>query len=337
MRERVDAHGDVLVPLDEKQARASLRELGKLGVEAVAVVLLWATVNSSHEERVAELVEEELPGIRVSVASRLSNRTGEYERTVTTVLDAYVAPLVTAYLDRFERALADCGFAGRLLTVSTDGGVETADRARRFPVHTLNSGPIGGLCASRDLGRRAGHTNIIATDVGGTSFDVGLVIDGSLQYTRTARVKRHVMSLPVVELSSIGTGGGSVAWIDPSTGSLRVGPKSAGSNPGPVCYGRGGRQPTVTDAACILGYVDRIGDMAELSRDASTEAMARHIAEPLGLSVHEAAEGILRIANSQMADLIRRITILRGRDPAEFRLYAYGGPHPSMPDAMPAN
>ena len=285
-------------------------------------------MNPAHELRLGDLIREQLPDTPISLSSALTSRIGEYERTATAVINAYIAPLVVRYLDRFERELARHGFAGTLLTMSTDGGVETAARARSFPIHTLNSGPIGGLAASRDLGQRRGHTEIISTDVGGTSFDVGLIIAGEMQYTRSARVKRHALSIPVVEVSSIGTGGGSMAWIDGATGSLRVGPASAGADPGPICYGRGGEQPTVTDAACVLGYIERIGEMDLLQRTRAIEELDKRIAGPLGMSVPAAAEGILEIANAQMADLIRKMTVLRGRDPNEFSLYAFGGAAP---------
>jgi N-methylhydantoinase A len=328
--ERIDSRGNVLQGLDELAARRVVRELGSHGVEAVAVSLLWSTLNPLHELALSRIVAEELPDVLVSIGSELSNRIGEYERTVTAVLNAYIAPVLRRYLDRLERELRSSGFAGRLLTMSADGGVESSERARRFPIHTLNSGPIAGLAAARDVGRRMGHDNIISTDVGGTSFDVGLIIGGEMQYTRSARIKRHAVSIPVVEVSSIGTGGGSIAWIETATGVLRVGPASAGASPGPICYGRGGDQPTVTDAACILGYIERIGHMSRLRRAAAEREVESKIAGPLGMSVPGAAEGILAIANAQMADLIRRMTVLRGRDPDEFRLYAFGGAAPQF-------
>jgi N-methylhydantoinase A len=328
--ERIDARGNVVQALDEPRARELVRELGGHGVEAVAVSLLWSTLNPRHELELSTIVAEELPDVPVTMSSELSNRIGEYERTVTAVLNAYIAPLLRRYLDRLERELRSNGFRGRLLTMSAGGGVESSERARRFPIHTLNSGPIAGLAAARDVGRRMGHENIISTDVGGTSFDVGLIIGGDMQYTRSARIKRHAVSIPVVEVSSIGTGGGSIACIDAETGLLRVGPASAGANPGPICYGRGGDEPTVTDAACILGYIERIGHMSRLRREDAEKAVESKIAGPLGMSLPEAAEGILAIANAQMADLIRRMTVLRGRDPDEFRLYAFGGAAPQF-------
>ncbi len=245
--ERVDARGNVVQALDESAARALVRQLGSQGVEAVAVSLLWSTQNPIHELALSRIIAEERPDVPVSIGSELTNRIGEYERSVTAVLNAYITPLLRQYLDRLERELRRHGFNGRLLTMSADGGVETAERARRFPIHTLKSGPIAGLAAARDLGRRMGHDNIISTDVGGTSFDVGLIIGGEMQYTRSARIKRHAVSIPVVEVSSIGTGGGSIAWIDSATGVLRVGPASAGANPGPICYGEAGNnRPSLT-------------------------------------------------------------------------------------------
>lgn len=326
--ERIDTRGTVVRPLDEDAARTAIRQLGDQGVNSIAICLLWSTVNPLHEHELARLVAEELPGVHVSCGSTLTNRIGEYERTVTAVFNAAIAPLVVEYLNRFESELRHHGFRGQLLTMSTDGGTETAQRAREYPIHTLNSGPIGGLAAARDMGRGRRDPNIICTDVGGTSFDVGLIIGGEMQYTRSARIRRHALSIPVVEISSIGTGGGSVAWVDPATGALRVGPRSAGADPGPICYGRGGQLPTVTDAACVLGYIERVGEIAQLQREKAAGVIERTLAGPLHLSVTQAAEGILDVASSQMADLIRRMTVLRGRDPSDFRLYAYGGAAP---------
>lgn len=325
VRERIDAHGEVVVPLDEEQARHEIRALGEQGVQAVAVSLLWSVYQPAHEQRLRELLAEELPGVHVSLSSELAPHIGEYERTMTTVLNAYIAPLVTRYIDELDGALRREGFRGTFLLMQSGGGVARALQMAKRPLDTVNSGPVGGMAAALQVGRSLGHPNVITTDVGGTSFDVGLVVDGSVQYLPRPMLNRHVLANPIVDILSIGTGGGSIAWVDRELGALRVGPQSAGSDPGPVCYGRGGTLPTLTDAAVTLGYVDRLGGQLTLDRDAAVEAIRTHLAEPLGTSVERAAEGVLRVANAAMADLVRRATVRRGHDPRHFALYAFGG------------
>jgi N-methylhydantoinase A len=327
IRERIDAAGEVVVALDEAQARAEIRRLLADGVESLAIALLWSPVNPAHERRLAELAAEEAPGLPVTLSSAIAPRIGEYERTVTAVLNAYVAPLVSDYLGRLDAAIRSEGFAGRFVVMAMGGGVRRAQAIVAAPVHLLQSGPVGGITAARALGHRLGHADIIATDVGGTSFDVGLVVDGLLPRANRPSIHRHALAVPVIDIASIGTGGGSIAHIDPVLGALRVGPESAGSMPGPACYGRGGVHPTVTDAAVVLGHIDRLGGSIALDRAAARRAVAT-IAEPLGLAVEAAAEGIVEVACAQMADLVRRATIQRGHDPRRFALYGYGGAAP---------
>jgi N-methylhydantoinase A len=328
LRERIDARGDVVTPLDEDHARAAIRGLGTQGIEAIAIALLWSVVEPKHEQRVAELVAEELGSVHISCSHEVAPRIGEYERSTTVVLNAYVAPLVSTYIERLRGVFAEQGFRGRFVVTQSSGGVQDAARIVRTPVDTLNSGPVGGVSASLELGQRLGHRNVVATDVGGTSFDVGIVADGRLQYARRPMIEMYPLATPVVDLTSIGTGGGSIAWLDPVTGALRVGPQSAGAMPGPACYGRGGTDPTVTDAAVTLGYLTHLGGKLALDRDAARHAIDLAIAQPLGVSVERAADDILRVANAQMADLVRRATVQRGHDPATFALYAYGGAAP---------
>ncbi|HEV8297215.1 MAG TPA: hydantoinase/oxoprolinase family protein, partial [Acidimicrobiales bacterium] len=328
VRERIDVSGKVLVPLDEADARVAVRRLGADEVEAVAIALLWSVVDPRHELRLAELVANELPGVHVTMSHEVAPRIGEYERSMTALLNAYVAPLVSTYIERLRTRFAELGFRGRFVVTQTSGGVRDAARIVRVPVDTLNSGPVGGVSASLDLGRRLGHADVVATDVGGTSFDVGLVADGRLQFARRPMIERYPLATPVVELTSIGTGGGSIAWIDATFGSLRVGPQSAGADPGPACYGRGGTQPTVTDAAVALGYLTHLGGRLQLDAAAARDAIHTAVAEPLGVTIEQAADDILRVANAQMADLVRRVTVQRGHDPADFALYAYGGAAP---------
>jgi N-methylhydantoinase A len=328
VRERIDVRGDVLVPLDEDHARAAIARLGRADVEAVGICLLWSPVRPDHERRLAELVRAQLPGVHVTVSHELAPRIGEYERAMTVVLNAVVAPLVVSALADLERRLRDHGFTGRCVVTRSGGGVARLEQVARRPVDTLRSGPVGGVGACTVLGARLGHPNVVATDVGGTSFDVGLVIDGRPQMVRRPMIDRYAVATPVVDVVSIGTGGGSIAWIDAELGALRVGPASAGADPGPACYGRGGTRPTVTDAAVVLGLVDRLGGRLQLDVAAARTAVELDLATPLGLAVEDAAERVLTVANAQMADLVRRVTVQRGHDPADLVLYAYGGAAP---------
>ncbi len=325
--ERIDAHGQIVTPLDENQARAAIRSLIDQGAEALAVALLWSPVNPVHERRIAELAMQEAPGVPVTLSSLIAPKIGEYERTATAVLNAYVAPLAADYLYRLEAAIRAEGFAGQFMVMAMGGGVARAAVMAVTPVHMLQSGPVGGITAARELGRRLDHRDVIATDVGGTSFDVGLVVDGELPRASRPRIDRHALAVPVIDIASIGTGGGSIAAVDPVLGALKVGPESAGSMPGPACYGRGGTRPTLTDAAVVLGYVERLGSTIVLDSDAARRAIAT-LADQLGLSVEESAQGIVDVASAQMADLIRRTTVQRGYDPRRFVLYGYGGAAP---------
>jgi len=327
---RVDSLGSVLEPLDEDEVRSAIRDLAASGVESLAVCLLWSPVNAAHEARVADLAAEVAPQLRVAVSHQVASRIGEYERMATTVIDAYVAPLVSSYLERLQTRLREAGFRGAFFVMRMGGGVQPAEVARRHPIHTLRSGPAGGVAASQRLAERQGYGNVIATDIGGTSFDVGLVIGGDPVYARQPSIGRLPIATRAVDIESIGTGGGSIAWIDPTLGALRVGPQTASSRPGPACYGRGGELPTLTDAAVVLGYVDRLGDTLTLDRDQAWRAIERVIAQPLGLDVTAAAEGIVQVSCAQMRDLIRRCTTQRGHDPSEFALIAYGGAGPQF-------
>jgi N-methylhydantoinase A len=325
---RIDAGGREIQALDEGQARAAIDRLVERGVESLAVCLLWSPANPAHEQRVLELAAEQAPNLRITASSRIASRIGEYERMSTAVIDAYIAPLVSSYLEQLEHQLRALGLQGAFLVMRTGAGLQPATLARAHPVHTLRSGPAGGLTATQQLAARDRYRNVIATDVGGTSFDVGLVIDGELQYARRPTVNRLPLATRVIDIESIGTGGGSIAWLDPALGSLRVGPQTAAAFPGPACYGLGGTRPTLTDAAAVLGYVQRLGGTLELDRAAAADAIRKEIAEPLEMAVEAAAEGIVRVACEQMRDLVRRSTIQRGYDPSDFALMVYGGAGP---------
>ncbi len=328
VRERVDARGEVVEPLDPENARQQVEALAAAQVDAVAVAFLWSVARPDHEQQVAEMVRAIIPGAHLSISSELVPKIGEYERTATVVVDAYIGPLVSSYLGRLDERLTSLGFVGLFVLMRMGGGVLPVEMARRMPVHTLHSGPVGGVAAAAALGRHLGHHNIITTDVGGTSFDVGLVRRGDVLYAAKPMIERQALAIPVVDVTSIGTGGGSIAWIDPSLDTLRVGPASAGAVPGPACYGRGGESPTVTDAAVLLGYVDRLGGQLQLDLGAADTAISKYVAAPLDLDTYAAADGIVQVACEQMRDLIRRTSVQRGHDPSDFALYAFGGAGP---------
>ncbi len=324
--ERIDSFGEVVRPLDEAAVAAAVESLRDDGVTSYAVSLLWSVADPRHEHRIAELIGRLHPGAHVTLSSAVP-RVGEYERTMTAVLDAYVAPLVAHEIQALADALAERGFAGHLRVMQSRGGSCSVGDALR-PVETLQSGPVAGLMASAKLANALGCSEAIATDVGGTSFDVGLITDGEASVARRPMIGRWALAHPVVEVVSIGTGGGSLAWIDPVLGSLRVGPQSAGARPGPACYRRGGTAPTLTDAAVALGHMSELGGVVNLDREAATLAVEREVAAPLGLSAPDAADAVVEVACSQMADLIRRVTVQRGHDPAGFTMLAYGGAAP---------
>ncbi len=289
-----------------------------------------AEVDPAHEERLAVLAADAAPGLPVTVSSRLASRIGEYERMTTTVINACVAPLVSAYLTRLESRLRGLGFDGAFLVMRMGGGVLPARVAARHPVETLRSGPAGGVSAAQRLAADAGVANVITTDVGGTSFDVGLIIDGEPVSAARPAIRRLPLATRAVDIESIGTGGGSVAWIDEALGALKMGPKSAGADPGPAAYGLGHSYHSrpLTDAAVVLGWVRRLGGSLALDVDAARDAVEREIAKPLGIDIVTAAEGMVSVACEQMRDLIRRATFQRGHDPSEFTLVAYGGAGP---------
>ncbi len=325
--ERVDAYGDVLVPLDEDAVRLAVRELVDDGVTAIAVSLLWSIKNSDHEFAVQRIIAEVAPEIHVTLAHQLAPVWGEYERAATAVVNAFVAPTLERYLDQLVEGLQDRQLDVPLLVLQANGGVVQANRV--VPIHTIESGPAAGMVAARAAAAATGHRNIIATDVGGTTFKVGLITDGNWTVSRTAVINQYELVLPMVDLVSIGAGGGSIAWTDRQR--LRIGPRSAGADPGPACYGWGGTEPTVTDADLVLGFLDPkafLGGRLALRRDLAEEAM-RPIAEQLfDGDVVAAAAGIRTIVDAQMGDLVRKATIERGHDPRRFTLFAYGGAGP---------
>jgi N-methylhydantoinase A len=327
--ERVDYKGSVLRKLDEAAARIAVRELLAEGAEAFVVSLLWSFKHPEHEQRVREIVLEEAPDAFVTASSDLLPRINEYERTVTATVNAFLGPDVANATLRMRADLQNAGLPSSPLLMLSNGGVGTVDQVAREPVSILLSGPVGGVVGSRFVGEQLGELNVITTDMGGTSFDVGMVVDGQPLMQASTVMANQPISTPSVAIATIGAGGGSIAHAD--NGLLTVGPESAGAVPGPACYADGGTDPTVTDADVVLGLINPdnfLGGRIKLDPELARNAIRERVAEPLGLSVEDAAAGIKRIVDSHMADLIRSVTIHKGFDPRQFVLLAFGGAGP---------
>ncbi|CAA9553309.1 MAG: N-methylhydantoinase A [uncultured Thermomicrobiales bacterium] len=329
--ERIDRDGTVVVRLDEDAARASIRTLVDAGVQAIAVSLLWSFRNPVHEQRVRELVHEIAPDLFVALSSEVSPRIREFARSATTIMSAQIGPGLRTYLGALEETLREHGLAGPLLVMQSSGGAVAASEAPRTAISTVGSVLTGGVVGAVALGRQLGHTNVIATDVGGTTFLVGLIVDGEPVRSSNTIINHHPINVPTLEVHAIGSGGGAVAWLD-AGGNLQVGPHSAGAVPGPACYDQGGVDPTNTDANLVLGILsDRglIGGRKALSVEAARRAIRTRIADPLGLTVDEAAAAIYAVQNSQTGDLLRKTVVETGHDPRDFVLYAFGGAGPA--------
>jgi N-methylhydantoinase A len=328
--ERVDCFGKVVVPLNEEEAEAAIRRLLAEGVEAIAVCFLWSFLHPEHERRVRDMARRMAPGLFVTCSADLVPKWGEYERTTATALNAYIGPIASGYLTNLDRTLKGAGYRQPLQITQCGGGTISVDRAMAAPLLTLDSGPVSGVTGSLYLGRAMGCPNIITTDMGGTSFDVGIIAEGKPAFSFTSIVNQYEYFIPKVDIQAIGAGGGSLVRIDERTRTIRVGPASAGAVPGPVCYSRGGTVPTVTDADVVLGYIDAdafAGGQMRLDR-AKAEAAIAEIGQRLGMSALECAAGIAKIVEFQMADLIRKMTVGKGFDPRDFVLFAFGGAGP---------
>jgi N-methylhydantoinase A len=328
--ERIGARGEVLVALDEEAVRAAARRLGQEGVESIAVSLLFSFRNPEHERRAAEIVAGTLPGVSVSVSHRITQEWREYERTSTTVVNAYVRPIMDRYLGAFERGLAGRGFRGQLLITQSNGGAFSVEAAASKPVHTIESGPAAGAIGCASLAQALGADRLISFDMGGTTAKCAIVAGGLVQTTDEYHVDGHPLRIPVIDINEVSAGGGTIAWID-AGGALALGPQSAGADPGPVGYGRGGTEPTVTDANVVLGRIAAgrfLGGTMPLDGAAAARAVEERLALPLGLSRESAAAGVVRLADVKMALAVRSITTERGLDPRDYALVAYGGGGP---------
>ena len=330
VRGRLNYCGEQLRPLSSDDARQAIRLFKREQVEAVAICFMNSFANTEHERQVAQLVRQEMPGAYLTVSAELLPSIRFYDRVSTTVLNSYVGPKLSAYLSQLQARLREIAFGGVLLIMQSNGGVMSPELAQGSPARTLLSGPAAGPEAGLGYVRLHGHESCITVDMGGTSFDAALVQDGTANVVTEGEINRYRIALPMLDIVTIGAGGGSIGWIDEG-GLLRMGPQSAGADPGPACYGKGGTLPTCTDADLVLGYLDPdyfAGGKIKLDRQAASKAVEDRIAGPLGLSLEEAAAGMYRVINTNMAQGVREISIKRGFDPREFPLVAAGGAGP---------
>lgn len=332
---RIDARGREIRPLDEADIRAQLQTLKDRGVEAVTVSLMNAYVNGAHERRVAEIAAEVLPGVSVSLSHDVLPEMQEYERTLTTVANAAVRPVVGRYVSNLRGKLRSQEMQGRIALLRSDGGLMSSEKAEDHPVNLLMSGPAGGVAGALWVARNSGLKNILTLDVGGTSTDVALIENGEPRRVRTTDVGHLTVRSSSLDVKTVGAGGGSIAKVPELTRALRVGPESAGANPGPAAYGKGGVQPTVTDANVVLGYLpeDLLGGTFKLDRKAATAAV-QTVADALGVDLYEAARGIIDIVNENMFGALRMISVQQGYDPRDFALMGFGGAGPLHVNAV---
>ncbi len=330
--ERILFDGSVHKPLDEDAVRAACRRLAAQGVESVAVSLLFSFVNPAHEQRVLEIAAQELPGVHLSASHQVLPRAPEYDRTSTTVVNAYVGPRVTSYLERLSSRVREAGYKKQLMVMQASGGVMSVDYIEGAPVRVLASGPAGGVIGSAHTGVAKGHDNLLCVDMGGTSYDIAMVLDGAAPAVAGWNMHhRYLVGVPMVQVETLGAGGGSICRVN--RGEVEVGPASAGSDPGPICYGRGGTQPTITDALLMLGILSADAEFAggsfSLTRDGVDAAFAA-MGEAMGYSAEDAAFDCWRVVNANMTQGVRRITAGKGVDPKDTCMLAYGGNGPAF-------
>ena len=343
VRERVDFRGEVLQPLDLAEARHEAQRLVEAGVASVAVCFLHAYANASHELQVGELLHTLAPHLCVSLSSQVLPEIKEYERTSTTVINAYIRPVVEGYLRTLEAHLQDLHISAPLLIMQSNGGLMPAATAQQHPIHIIESGPAAGVTGALEVSRRMGLDNVITLDIGGTTAKTSLIEGGQLTRSpeyevgggmnighRLLKGGGYLLRVPAVDIAEVGAGGGSIAWLDRG-GSLRIGPQSAGADPGPACYNQGGQAPTLTDANVVLGYLNPhalAGGSLRLEADKARQAVHEHVAQPLGMELIEAAWAIHRLADASMVRALRAVSTERGRDPRHFVLFAFGGKGP---------
>jgi N-methylhydantoinase A len=324
--ERLDYQGRVLTAFDQAGAQDLARHLRELGVQSVAVCFLHSYANPDHELQMERVLRVNCPEMPVTLSHRLFREYREYERTSTAVIDAYIKPLVRTYLEKLDGELRAAGFQGGFLLTRSGGGAMTVAFAKEQPVHLLLSGPAGGVIGASYLSELIGHKNLVTIDMGGTSLDASLIVDGQIQVDNEFQFQTWPVAVPIIDINTIGAGGGSISWIDDG-GHLQVGPQSAGALPGPACYSKGGTQATFTDAALLIGYLNAanfLGGEIKINPDLARQAVQK-LAEPLGLALHQTAAGIVRITEVKIAGAVREISIERGYHPKDFALLAYGG------------
>jgi N-methylhydantoinase A len=327
INERVDHMGNVVVAISDDDLHRAIDQFESIGIESVAISFLWSFVNPAHEQRAAAFVRERCPSLFVSCSHDVAPRIGEYGRATATTMNAQLGPLMVRYIDRITEGARARGYRGEVLFGQVEGGLVPAAIAKQFPIMTVQSGPVAGVVGSALAGAQMDFRNVVVADMGGTTLDVATIEDSRVAYREESELVRQLVYVRKVDVESIGAGGGSIAWINPTTNRLRVGPQSAGATPGPICYGRGGTEVTVTDADLVLGILNPtrpLADGLELDLDAARHGVAA-LGERLGLDELQCAAGIVEIIDTRMEDLIRRATVQRGHDPRSFVLWAFGG------------
>ena len=334
--ERIGAKGEIVQPLDEETLKQSLTALSQRGIEALTVSLMNAYANGTHEERVRQIADGIFPGIPISISSEVVPEMYEYERTETTVVNSYIRPVVSTYIENLEAELNRRMSGMQLHILRSDGGLASAQAAKETPVNLLMSGPAGGVSGAVWMARQAGYTDLLTFDMGGTSTDVALIQNGVAQTRRETRVADVTVRSSSIDVRTVGAGGGSIAYVPELTKALRVGPQSAGAEPGPAAYGMGGTEPTVTDANVVLGYLPASAKLGgDMNMDAGrAEAAVETIGKAMGLSTHDSAEGIVNIVNENMFGALRLVSVEQGFDPRDFALVAFGGAGPLHANAL---
>ncbi len=338
VRERIRSDGKVHIPLHEEDVRAACELFRREGVQAVVISFVWSVLDTSHERRAAAIVREMLPDVFLSLGSEVFPQTREYTRTSTTILNAYLGPVLQGYVNGIDAYMRKRGLHAPVQYFQSNGGMATGRAMAQKAVYAINSGPASAPQAGLYFAKPLGIDNIITVDMGGTSFDITLTQGGRTNISKNIDFLRYRIGVPMIQVETLGAGGGSIAWIDPS-GLLLVGPQSAGATPGPACYGRGGREPTVTDANVVLGYLHPehlLRGRLKLDRQAAVDAIQERVAGPFGMTVEEAAYGIFRIVNNNMVGGMRRVSIERGYDPRDFALVGAGGAGPLHITALAA-